>query len=146
MAQIYFDYNTENLANDGITGAANEELPENTVEMTVSGKISGVNFYGASLVYRDRIAVRYYFTGDVSGLTFTANSNTYMPVAKDGLYYIEIADILPQNLDQQITLIVTDANGGSLAVTYGPMNYIVRMKKKAAKSFRICSRHSTTTI
>ena len=41
-----------------------------------------------------------------------------------------IADILPQNLDQQITLTVTDADGNTLTVTYGPMNYIVRMNQK----------------
>ena len=130
MAQVYFGYDAENLANDGITGAANQEVPETTEEMTVSDRISGVNFYGASLVYRDRIAVRYYFTGDVTGLTFTANGNTYTPVAKDGMYYVEIADILPQNLDQQITLAVTDANSKTLTVTYSPMNYIVRMNQK----------------
>ena len=130
MAQVYFDYDAENLANDGITGVANAEVPQTAEEMIVSDKISGLSFYGASLVYRDRIAVRYYFTGDVTGCTFTANGNTYTPVAKDGMYYIEIADILPQDLDQQITLTVTDADGNALAVTYGPMNYIVRMNEK----------------
>lgn len=95
--------------------------------MAVNDKLSNLDFYGASLVYRDRIAVRYYFTGDLSGLTFTANGNTYLPVAKDGMHYVEIADILPQDLDQQVTLTVTDASGNALAVTYGPMNYIVRM-------------------
>ena len=63
-------------------------------------------------------------------MTFTANGNSYTPVAKDGRYYIEVADILPQNLDQQITLTATDANGNALSVTYGPMNYIVRMNQK----------------
>ena len=136
MAQMYFDYDTEYLANDGISGVANAEIPETAEELTVSDKISGVSFYGASLVYRDRIAVRYYFTGVVTGLTFTANGNTYTPIAKDGMYYIEIADILPQNLDQQITLTVTDANGNTLTVTYGPMNYIVRMNEKGSEVLR----------
>ena len=103
-----------------------------TEDLSVSGKISDVSFYGASLVYRDRIAVRYYFTGDVTGCTFTANGNTYTPVAKDGMYYIEIADILPQNLDQQITMTATDADGNALKVTYGPMNYFVRMNEKGS--------------
>lgn len=136
MAQMYFDYDTEYLANDGITGVANADIPDTAEEMTVRDKISGVNFYGASLLYRDRIAVRYYFTGDVTGCTFTANGNTYTPVAKDGMYYIEIADILPQNLDQQITLTVTDANGNTLSVTYGPMNYIVRMNQKGTETLQ----------
>ena len=132
MAQIYFDYDTEYLANDGITGGAAKDVPGATEDLTVSDQISNLNFYGASLVYRDRIAVRYYFAGDVSGCTFTANGNTYTPVAKDGMHYVEIADILPQNLDQQITLTVTDANGNTLTAAYSPMNYIVRMNEKGS--------------
>ena len=132
MAQVYFDYNAKNLANEGITGTATTDVPDTTEELDVSDKISSLNFYGASLVYRDRIAVRYYFTGDVTDCTFTANGNTYTPVAKGGMYYVEIADILPQNIDQQITLTVTDANGNALSATYGPMNYIVRMYEKGS--------------
>ena len=132
MAQVYFDYDTENLANEGITDVAATDIPETAEDMTVSNQISGLSFYGASLVYRDRIAVRYYFNGDVTGCSFTANGNTYTPAQKDGKYYVEIADILPQDLDQQITLTVTDASGNTLTVTYGPMNYIVRMNEKGS--------------
>ncbi|MBO5049905.1 MAG: hypothetical protein J6C41_05695 [Oscillospiraceae bacterium] len=130
MAQVYFDYDAENLVNDGITDAGKAAVPETAEDMAISGKISGLNLYGTSLVYRDRIAVRYYFIGDVTGLTFTANGNTYTPVAKNGMYYVEIADILPQDLEQQITLTAADINGNTLSVTYGPMNYIVRMTQK----------------
>ena len=132
MTQVYFDYNTEDLANEGITDVAATDIPETAEDMTICDNISGLSFYGASLVYRDRIAVRYYFTGDVTECTFTANGNIYMPVEKDGMYYVEIADILPQNLEQQITLTVTDASGNALTVTYGPMNYIVRMNEKGS--------------
>ena len=130
MAQIFFNRNTSDLANTGITDVAKVEVPETTADMMIRDGLSGLDGYGAALVCRSRIAVRYYFTGDVTGLKFTANGNIYTPVAKDGMHYIEIADILPQNLDQQITLIATDANGSSLSVTYGPMNYIVRMNRK----------------
>ena len=136
MAQVYFDYDAENLANEGITGTVVTDIPEIAEDLTVTDKVSDLSFYGASLVYRDRIAVRYYFTGDFTGCTFTANGNTYTPVAKDGMYYIEIADILPQDLDQQITLTVTDASSNTLSVTYGPMNYIVRMNQKGTETLQ----------
>ena len=136
MAQNYFGYNIEQLANDGLTGAAYAEIPKYVEDMSYTGTIRGLNFYGASLVYRDRIAVRYYFTGDLTGCTFTENGNIYQPVAKDGMYYVEIADILPQNLDQQITLTVFDAEGNTLSVTYGPMNYIVRMNEKGSDALK----------
>lgn len=128
MAQLYFDYNAEDV--EPIPGAAATEIPEETEEMAISGALSTLEYYGASLVYRDRIAVRFYFTGDVTGCTFTAGGESYTPVAKNEMYYVEIADILPQNLDQQITLTVTDADGNTLTVVYGPMNYIVRMSQK----------------
>lgn len=136
MAQVYFDYDAENLVNDGITDAGKAAVPETAEDIAISGKISGLNLYGTTLVFRDRIAVRYYFTGDVTGLTFTANGNTYTPVAKDGMYYVEIADILPQDLEQQITLTAADVNGNTLSVTYGPMNYIVRMTQKDNENLR----------
>lgn len=129
-AQAYFAYKTDVMADEGITDPTTDEVPETVADIVCSGDVSGISFYGASLVYRDRIAVRYYFKGDVTGCLFSTGEHTWTPTDKDGLHYIEIADILPQNLDQQISLTVTDADGNALTVTYGPMNYIVRMNQK----------------
>lgn len=137
-AQVYFDYDAENPANDGITDVAATEIPETAEKMVINDKVSNVNFYGASLVYRDRIAVRFYFTGDITGCTFTdANGNAYSATAKSDKYYIEIANILPQDLAQMITLTVTDAGGNALTVTYSPMNYIVRMSTKDSDNLKV---------
>lgn len=138
MAQIYFDHNSENLANNDITGVAAREVPDTTTDLSFDGEADGVEFYGASLVYRDKIAVRYYYdvTEDASSITFTANGNVYTPVLKDGRYYVEVADILPQDLEQQITLTATDNAGNTLTVCYGPMNYIVRMNQKGSESLK----------
>ncbi len=46
-------YDAEKLANDSITGVAAQNIPETAEELVVSDSISGLNFYGASLVYRD---------------------------------------------------------------------------------------------
>ena len=125
-AQTYFEYNTEKLANAGITDVAANDVPETTTEMVVNDQISSLAFYGASVVYRDKIAVRFYFTGSIDGINF----GEYTVNEKDGKYYVEVANILPQDLDQQITVTATDAEGNTLTVTYGPMNYIVRMNAK----------------
>lgn len=138
-AQVYFDYEADNLVNAGITGTGNVEIPDSVDDtLSVEGKANGISFYGASLIFRDKIAVRYYFgfEGQINNMTFTVNDQQYAPQLKDGLYYIEIADILPQNLDQQIALTVTDANGNILTVTYGPMNYIVRMNIKGSEPLK----------
>lgn len=138
-AQVYFDYEADNLANSGITGTGTAEIPDTVDhEVTLTGKANGVTFYGASLIFRDRISVRYYFefVGAIKDCAFAANGKTYAPQLKDGLYYIEIEDILPQDLDKQITLTVTDAQGNILAVSYGPMNYMIRMSEKGSAELK----------
>ena len=138
-AQLYFDYEEENLANEGIADAGSAEIPDSVDSaLSVTGNAEGVTFYGASLIFRNRIAVRYYFQfkGDINDCSFAVNDTTYAPQLKDGLYYVEIADILPQDLDQQIALTVTDANGSTLTVAYSPMNYIVRMSEKGSAALQ----------
>ena len=68
-------------------------------------------------------------TGDaaIGDYTFTANGeNANVNEGSNGLYYVEVADIAPQNLDKAVTVVV---NGG-LTVTYSPLNYICRMSGK----------------
>lgn len=128
-AQIYFDHNTENLVDAGITGTCVQEVPEEWERpLSVNGIVEGIRFYGATLVYRDKIAVRYYFTvsGDIENYVFQSGDVMYTPVQKDNLWYVELPDILIQDLDVSITLTVND----SLSVTYCPMDYVVRMNQK----------------
>lgn len=132
-AQTYFGHNTENSVSSEL---GTEAVPETTTDKSVSGAADGISFYSASLVFRNRIAVRFYFTGSTEGITFKVGEKEYSAVAKDGMSYVEIADILPQDLDQQITLTVTDASGNVLTVVYGPMNYIVRMNSKGSENLQ----------
>ena len=127
-SQTYFQYNDEDLADDGIevTAAA---VPTEGGVYAVSGSATGVKYYGSSLVYRNKIAVRIYFTGDVTGKTFTVNGTEVTPESKEDMYYIEVADICPQDLDQGITVAVD-----GLTVTYAPMDYIIRMYAKGGES------------
>ena len=134
-AQMYFDHNTENLANEGLIGAGANIVPETAAtEMTIDGAAEGVSFYGASLVYRNKVAVRYYFniSGEAAAHSFTCGETAVEPVAKDGLYYVEIAGINPQDLDKSFTVTVD----GSLSVSYSPMNYIVRMNTKGSDELK----------
>ena len=49
------------------------------------------------------MAIRYYFTvsGDPTDYTFIANGVTYEPIAKDGLYYVELPGVNPQDWDAE---------------------------------------------
>ncbi len=131
-AQNYFKHNTDNLASNGIEVTAAE--PAEAPELVVLNDLSGVKYYGASLLHQEKTAVRFYFTADsVEGLTFQVDGNIYEPVSKDGLYYIEVAGINPQDLDDTLNAVVTDGEN-SLAVQYSPLIYISRMYNKTGAS------------
>ena len=69
----------------------------------------------------------------MDGLTVTVDGETVTAKQREnGQYYVEIAQINPHDLDEQISVNVTDANGNTLTVSYGPMNYIVRMSQKGS--------------
>ena len=70
--------------------------------------------------------------GNIADYTFTVAGKTYTPVTKDGLYYIDVEGINPQDLDETITVAVNDA----LIVSYSPMHYMVRMNKKGMESLK----------
>lgn len=125
-AQKYFGYKPKNLANADYEKAATAEVPKAESSNMVSGSVSGISFYGASLVFETRIAVRFYFSvsGDISDYSFSIGE---APVYKNGMYFVEVPDINPQDYATNITLTVNDA----MTVTYSPMQYISRMYGKA---------------
>ena len=134
-AQTYFDYGKDSMANSGIAGAGLQEIPEDADRtFSVSGAVERASFYGASLVYRDRIALRYYFEGDISSCNFYANGVKLEPREKGGRYYVEIADISPDKLDQIVELEASDASGNTLTVSYSPMHYMARMRNKGSEA------------
>ena len=134
MAQVYFDYDADNLVNAGIEGVGTAEIPADAAaEMEVLDEDANINFYGATLLFRDKIAIRYYFTvsGNAEDYTFTVNGTECEAVQKGEYYYVEIADINPQDLDNTLW-----ASAGGVTVSYCPMNYIVRMSQKGTENLQ----------
>ena len=129
-AQLYFGNNTGDLAGQGITDVGQQAVPTTGGEYTFEDQIEGLDCRGATLVHRDKIGLRYYFNGSLSNCTFSvtgANGKTVVNVEGG---YVEITDILPQNLNEDVTLTVTDVQGKTISVKYRPMNYIIRMSQK----------------
>lgn len=119
-AQTYFSYNVENMANavEGLAAAADPDLTQvNVADLSVNGSAEGIRFYGASLVFQNKIAVRFYFAGEAGEIEGAVQAGN--------LFYIEKANINPQDLDEAVTVTI-----GELSVSYSPMNYIVRMAAK----------------
>ena len=134
-AQLYFMYKTGDLANAGYEIETQASIAAEVPEVTVSDSLSGFSYYGSSMVFRSKIAVRHYFTtqNDISGYTFTVNGND-CAVDKNGeRYYIEVSDINPDQMDAEMAVSVTN-DTGSLSFSYSPMTYITRMYNKESSS------------
>ena len=132
-AQVYFDYHTERLA-DADLGDANFAAPATPNVSSIRGSAEGISYAGATLVFRDKIALRYYFnvTGNIADYTFIKDGTALTPVKKGELYYVEIGNLNPQDLDQVVTIQVN----GSLTATYSPANYLVNMNQKGSESLQ----------
>jgi len=81
-------------------------------------------------VHKSKIAVRFYFTGSIEGLTFTVNGETVEVGEKNEMHYVEIAGINPQELGDDVTVVVSNGTD-SLTVSYSPLDYMIRMYNKA---------------
>lgn len=135
-AQQYFGVNLDNLANAGYEITESAVLPTEYEAMSTDGSISGIRFYGASLVFENQIAVRYYFqTDSVEGVTFTVNDTEYVAMAKNGMFYVEVPGINPQDYSKSIVITATKGEE-NLSVSYSPLNYIVRMSSKGSDSLK----------
>ena len=126
-AQQYFRVNTGDLANRGHEIVPGYTVPADAPEVSKSGDVSGITFYGTSVRFLSKTSVRFYFKVDngVDGYTFTIDDTVYEPVAKDNLYYIETAGINPQDMNDVITVTVADG-ANTLSVEYAPIWYFIR--------------------
>ncbi len=137
-AQSYFDYNLETLANAGYEDQISvADIPKTVEDTTVEGSVEGIKLYGMSLVFESKIAVRFYYSvsGSIDGYTFSDGVNTYEPQQKDGLYYVEVGSINPQDYGNVITMEVSDGTD-KLSIGYSPLHYIVRMNGKGSESLK----------
>ena len=133
-AMKYFKPSADKFAGAEVdlAGTGKNDVPTAAPAVALGDQSDVLDCTGASLVYRDKIAVRYYFTGSLTGCTFSVTGANGKAVVNAAGGYVEVPDILPQDLDQEIALSVTDGEGKVLTITYCPMNYIVRMSQKGS--------------
>ena len=128
-AQKYFEHRQDDLANKGYEMEPQYAIAEEMPGVEISGGVSGVKYYGTSVRFNAKTAVRYYFTGDGANYTFTVDGVEYKPVSKDGMYYIEVPGVNPQDMETPMQVEVSDG-ADTLSVTYVPLNYFVRTYQK----------------
>ena len=133
-AQNYFNYNTAKLANEGYTDSVTNTIGSSfSPEWT--GSVPGVALYGSSLLLRENISLRHYLniSGDVGSYSFAFNGEEVTPVATSKVaeanYYVQLDDILPNELDGTYVLTISDGNN-TIIYEYSPMSYIRRMNTK----------------
>ncbi len=134
-AQLYFGYKTDALANAAYEAESTVAIPTEVPEVTADDSLTGINFYGSTMVFRSKIAIRFYFEAlnGIDGYSFTVDGNPYTPELKGDHYYIEVADINPDQMDTALAVSVTK-DGESLTLRYSPMDYITRMYNKESSS------------
>lgn len=126
-AQLYFNHNTDNLANhtEYMTESdkALEDIPnlEDNRGMCNGGE-EGVEYYGSSLSLKSETAIKHYFTVkegiDVSSLTVIVNGEEAQLVEVGDKYMVKISDIPAQNLDEKYTVLV-----GGIVLHYSALSY-----------------------
>ncbi len=135
-AQDYFDHNTVIWADANIE-LEPAEAPAKIEPMTVNGSVTGLRFYGATMIFTFKNAVRYYFKTEagmsMENYRFTVGTKELTVNYKDGMYFVEVDVINPQDLDNPIELKVT-CGTEVLTVCYSAMHYIVRMYNGNASS------------
>lgn len=136
-AQVYFGHNIDNLANSGLPDEERvlaEPVIGDAYNREVVGSVSGLSYYGSSMRHVSKLAIRHYFVlaenQSINNFAFLYNGQNLVPEEKDGLYYVEIADIYAMGLSQMYSLVVQKGEA-SLEIKYGPYTYIKSMLAKS---------------
>ena len=124
-AQQHFEYNTENLANAGMSEAdkALEAVTiDDSYQYTTSGSCTGLVYYGTSLMTTAKTAIRHYFEltdGSIGDYTFKYGDTTVQAVQKDSKWYVESPGIYASKLGENCILTVTKGSE-TMTLTYNP--------------------------
>lgn len=99
---------------------------------------TGVTAAKADVVVQDKLIdqANEYTINSASGF-YNTSPTTHAPNGSGtgNYYYVDFADINPQDLDEQKTILVTDATGmTATAVIYSPVNYMANIYNNANSS------------
>ena len=133
-AQEYFDYNTDNLANESL-----DELDKDVSDVThddltaysasKAGLTEGISAYGQTLVLNNEVDYRIYFLLDgshsIDEYIFKDGNNTLNKFKySNSLYYVIIPKMAAPDLDKSHTVTVTLNGEGNLSITSSVLTYV----------------------
>lgn len=129
-AQVYFGYNSKDLANKNIGKVHQDAVPNEGKKAEELNNVDGIALYGASLVMNSNTTLRFYFTvaegNDISKFSFTCNGVSLKanPKIVNGqqMYFVDVAEIAPNALSNNFVININNV----AFVSYSPMDYIQR--------------------
>lgn len=124
-AQVYFNHSTNNLANNILSDddkAIIDDLDLTPYASSVSGKESGVSFYGGALSLKGETKIKLYFeiddSVDINTLPVTIDGKPATVTKKAEYYELEISNIPAHKLGKMFEVKI-----GGLTVNYGAFSY-----------------------
>ncbi|MBQ4568725.1 MAG: leucine-rich repeat protein [Ruminococcus sp.] len=127
-SQLYFSYNTDNLAND-ILDEADKVIGTYNFEDFSSvfmGEDANISYYGSSLSLKSETAIKHYFIvkDDSSMPEFKVNGEVVEAVKNGNFYEVKITEISAHNLDEIFTV-----EAGDFKIEYGVFSYAYQAMK-----------------
>jgi hypothetical protein len=133
-AQLYFNHNASDLAHETkyISHAEKRKIHEVTAETLQQYQMDDLQsngvftFSGSNLSLKSKVVMRLYFKisdeADLDKLQFKCNDEVLTYGKSGSLYYVDINNISPEDLDEVYTVNISDGNY-SLDVDYSVMAY-----------------------
>ena len=109
---------------DGVSVAVVQPVAANDAEMTGEGNDT-VTYYGSSLLMRDEIVIRHYFTFNGSAEGYTAEGGELTRLSETSkYYYIDVSNIGAKNLSTKYTVVLKDAEDNAVyTINYSALSY-----------------------
>ena len=151
-AQTFFKYNTDKLANAGLSdtdkAVANADFDAYKAVIktdSANGQSNGLTYYGSSLICKSEMTVRHYFVldngGDINNYKFSYIDADGYEVsltpkkASDGVYCVDISGIMAYSLNKNYVCKVTGKDNTCITeLTYGPFSYAEKVVDSGSSS------------
>jgi len=145
QARNYFEYNNTGL----VTNDVSASIQASGYEMKTVGQLPGGTAYiGSSLVLKDEVILRHYFTGSSSGLAITCTDTVHKESASVtigdmnsvSMFYVDIK-IPYSDIVDMMELKITTAGGNSYSLSYGVLTYCnkARAMNTNSKLINLCN-------
>ncbi len=109
----------------------------NAYRPNLTGSVSGVTFYGSSLLLESTTSIRHYFRFDNGvdpySFTYVVNGQTVQLKQNSKGYFIEIENIIARNLGTNYSASVSK-NSQTMTVVYAPMSYVKSIVENAGSN------------